>query len=55
MKKTNQTKKLILDRQTVRELTPEELTRPSGGMATNTVERKTASCLHGCPPCVIGE
>ena len=47
MKKTDQTKKLVVVRQTVRELTPAELTRPSGG-ATNETKRTTASCLHGC-------
>lgn len=54
MKKTNQTKKLVLDRQTIRELSPQELESSAGGFAIiPDTKRRTASCMATCPPCVI--
>ena len=52
MKKTSQTKKIVLDRSIIRELSPRELQEPNGGFNAFTGEKRTGSCLNGCPPCV---
>lgn len=58
MKKTQRTNKLVLDRQTIRELSANELAEPVGGRATNPLVEtmcRSCSCQGPCnDPSVTG-